>query len=119
MLFQLKKDFFTWDDSRTMSLVVKSLRGNALVWYHSLKRSNINTSMWMDFKRVFITSYVSEKTSPSDVVDLTDLKQGQDEKVLDFYTRVTTVTKEIIIFVIPATKLCFTYRRFSSRSRVV
>ena len=78
-----------------MSLVVKSLRGNALVWYHSLKRSNINTSIWMDFKRVFITSYVSEKTSPSYVVDLTDLKQGQDEKVLDFYTRVTTAIDDL------------------------
>ena len=96
LLFQLKKDSFTWDDSKTMSLVVKSLRGNALDWFHSLKRSKINTSIWMDFKRVFMTIYVTEKTSPSNVVDLSDLKQGQDEKVLDFYTRVTTVTMQML-----------------------
>ena len=76
------------------------MRGNALAWYGSLKGSDINTSIWTEFKKAFVTSYGEDVPPFSAVVDLTTLKQGQDEKVLDFYTRVTKVIIRSSLYII-------------------
>ena len=80
-----------------MSNVFKSFRGKALAWFGSLSRSNIDTSNWTNFKKTFLKTYgtgngnESESAVKPTFIDIADLKQGQDEKVMDFYSRVVKV----------------------------
>ena len=67
---------------------------NASAWFTSLKRSSVDALKWDVFKRAFLSVYGSdsETTSASHTVDFAALKQGPEERVLEFYTRVVKVS---------------------------
>ena len=92
--FQTLRSIWKWDDSTTLSNVDRLLRDNASAWFTSLKRSSVDALKWDVFKRAFLSVYGSdsETTSASHTVDFAALKQGPEERVLEFYTRVVKVT---------------------------
>lgn len=86
------KDSCNWDDVTTMSNVERFLSGNASTWFKSLVGGNVDeASNWNDFKRTFLSIYGNGTSSMIQTVDFTVLKQSEDEKVLEFYTRVVKV----------------------------
>ena len=92
--FQTLRSISKWDDSTTLSNVDRLLRDDASAWFTSLKRSSVDALKWDVFKCAFLSVYGSdsETTSASHTVDFAALKQGPEERVLEFYTRVVKVT---------------------------
>jgi hypothetical protein len=56
--------------------------------FDSLHRSGISSNSWHAFKRAFVSAFCS---GFKEGLDFSDLKQTQNEKILEFYNRVVTV----------------------------
>ncbi len=77
-----------WNDADTMAYVYNALRGPALRWLESLKRFNVNIDSWAAVRTEMLDAYSRVQTARTAVVNLSDLKQGQNESVTDFGARV-------------------------------
>ena len=77
-----------WTPDQTNTFVYNALRGNALLWYDSLRRTGINRDAWDEFRPAFLESWSTVRTTRTATVNLADLKQGQSEAVTTFYPRV-------------------------------
>jgi hypothetical protein len=67
-----------------------------MAWYGSLRLSDVDASNWSNFQKSFLATYGGgggENSKPA-FIDLTDLKQSQDENVSDFYSRVAKVINQ-------------------------
>lgn len=92
---QRSKDASDWDDARTMCYVLNALRGEALLWYKSCRRTGISTTVWADFKRGFLHSFSTTITARSTTINLGDLSQGQNERISTFYPRVIATVDDL------------------------
>jgi hypothetical protein len=99
---QRARDASTWTDVQTMSFVFNALRGDALLWYDSLKRSGINQNVWADFKTAFLQAYSTIRTTRSTIVNLADVKQGPNESVVAYYPKVVKAIDDLESLVAPA-----------------
>ena len=77
-----------WDPAHTNTFIYNALRGNALLWYDSLRRTGIDRDDWNQFRTAFLESWSAVRTTRTATVNLSDLKQGQNEPVTAFYPRV-------------------------------
>lgn len=84
----------TWTDDQTMAFVYLALRQNALIWWDSLKRSGVSTLIWDEFKAAFIQGYATTRTARTAIVNL-DVKQQQQETVLDYYSRIVKAVDDL------------------------
>ena len=84
-----------WDDARTMTYVFNALRGKAVLWYFSLERSDVDVTVYDQFKAAFLEAYSTVRTVRSTTVTLTDLSQGPAESIVDFYARVVKAVKDV------------------------
>lgn len=97
-----------WDDDQTMAFVFNALRGNALLWYDSLRRTGVNRDDWAQFRTAFLESWSTTRTARTTTVNLADLRQGQNETVNCFYPRVVKAVDDLealvpnLAFPIPA-----------------
>ena len=86
-----------WDPANTMSYVYNALRGDALRWYESLKRFNINDNDWPSVRAEMLDAYSRVQTARTAVVNLSDLKQGASESVTNFGSRVARIVDDLEI----------------------
>ena len=68
-----------------------------MIWFDVWKKGNGNAAVtWKNFSEAFLAEYSEEERddSPpaSGFVNLTEMKQTENEKVEDFYKRVVKVT---------------------------
>jgi hypothetical protein len=85
----------TWTDADTMAYVYNALRGPALRWLESLKRFNINIDSWAAVRTEMLDAYSRVQTARTAVVNLSDLKQGQNESVTDSGARVARTVDDL------------------------
>ena len=76
-----------WQPAEIMSFVYVSLRGEALEWWDCLTRSGVDINDFDQFKVAFMTSYETTRTARTAIVVLQDIRQGDTEKIVTFYTR--------------------------------
>jgi hypothetical protein len=84
-----------WTDDQTNTFIYNALRGNALLWYDSLRRTGINRDDWAQFRTAFLESWSTVRTTRTATVNLADLKQGQNESVTAFYPRVVKAIDDL------------------------
>ena len=84
-----------WDAGNTMSYVYNALRGDALRWYESLKRFNVNDEDWPSVRAEMLDAYSRVQTARTAVVNLSDLKQGASESVTNFGSRVARIVDDL------------------------
>ncbi len=84
-----------WSDEDTMAYVYNALRGPALRWLESLKRFNVNIDSWAAVRTEMLDAYSRVQTARTAVVNLSDLKQGQNESVTDFGARVARTVDDL------------------------
>ena len=84
-----------WNDEDTMSYVYNAFRGSALKWLGALKTFNINTKSWAAVRTELLDAYSRVQTTRTTVVNLTDLKQLNNESITDFGSRVASVIDDI------------------------
>jgi hypothetical protein len=84
-----------WDEDHTNTFIYNALRGNALLWYDSLRRTGINRDDWDQFRAAFLESWSAVRTTRTATVNLSDLKQGQNEPVTAFYPRVVKAVDDL------------------------
>jgi len=84
-----------WNAGNTMSYVYNALRGDALRWYESLKRFNINDDDWPSVRVEMLDAYSRVQTARTAVVNLSDLKQGASESVTNFGSRVARIVDDM------------------------
>jgi hypothetical protein len=75
--------------------VFNALRGNALLWYDSLRRTGVNRDNWAQFRDAFLESWSSTRTARTTTVNLADLRQGQSESVNCYYPRVVKAVDDL------------------------
>ena len=93
-----------WDAANTMSYVYNALRGDALRWYESLKRFNINDNDWPSVRAEMLDAYSRVQTARTAVVNLSDLKQGASESVTNFGSRVARIVDDLEILMPAASR---------------
>ena len=84
-----------WNDQRTMTHVLASLRGKALIWWESLRRCGIDRSNWEAFRRAFITTYSEARTARSIQLSISDLSQRSNEAVNDYHPRLVSILDDV------------------------
>ena len=84
-----------WDAVHTSTFIYNALRGNALLWYDSLRRTGIDRDDWDQFRIAFLESWSAVRTTRTATVNLSDLKQGQNEPVTAFYPRVVKAIDDL------------------------
>jgi len=94
-----------WDAGNTMSYVYNALRGEALRWYESLKRFNINDNDWPAVRAEMLDAYSRVQTARTAVVNLSDLKQGASESVTNFGSRVARIVDNLEILMPAASRV--------------
>ncbi len=78
----------TWDEARKIRELKLCLRDRAIIWWKSLKDTNIDTNVWDDVKKEFLTAYEPKYTAKTVCANFTDLKQHPDESMNDFLCRI-------------------------------
>ena len=86
---------FDWDADHTATFIYNALCGNALLWYDSLHRTGINREDWDHFRTAFLESWSAVRTTHTATVNLSDLKQGQNEPVTAFYPQVVKAIDDL------------------------
>jgi hypothetical protein len=84
-----------WTAVQTSTFVYNALRGTALLWYDSLRRTGIDRDDWDQFRAAFLESWSTVRTTRTATVNLADLKQGQNEAVTAFYPRVVKAVDDL------------------------
>lgn len=84
-----------WTAPQTMAFVFNALRGHALKWFDSLKRSGIDRDNWDTFQTAFLKAFSTTRTPRTATVNLADLHQGQSETVVAFYPRVIKAVDDL------------------------
>ena len=84
-----------WNDQRVMTHVLVSLRGDALLWFESLRRCEIDTTNFETFKRAFLTTYSEAKTARSVKLNLSDLSQKPNESVKQYHPRLVKILDDV------------------------
>jgi hypothetical protein len=78
----------TWNEARKIRELKLCLRECTIIWWKSLKDTNIDTNIWDDVKAEFLTTYEPKYTAKTVCANFTDLKQHPDESMNDFLCRI-------------------------------
>jgi len=78
----------TWNEARKIRELKLCLRERAIIWWKSLKDTNIDINVWDDVKKEFLTAYEPKYTAKTVCANFTDLKQHPDESMNDFLCRI-------------------------------
>jgi hypothetical protein len=86
----------TWDEARKIRELKLCLRERAIIWWKSLRDTNIDTAVWDDVKAEFLTTYEPKYTAKTVCTNFTDLKQHPDESMNDFLCRIQVAYDRLI-----------------------
>ncbi len=78
----------TWDEARKIRELKLCLRERAIIWWKSLRDTNIDTAVWDNVKAEFLITYEPKYTAKTVCANFTDLRQHPDESMNDFLCRI-------------------------------
>ena len=84
------KEACEWTDKHTMAFIYMALRNNALQWYDGLKRDGVDKQNYQQFKNAFLMAYAPAQTARTAIINIHELRQGPNESVVNYKTRVVT-----------------------------
>jgi hypothetical protein len=73
-----------------------ALRGNALLWWRTLKRRGINVNVWKDVRQEFLNTY-SPKITGQTAHAIGQLEQKATETVNDYFNRLDQIFDEMLL----------------------
>jgi hypothetical protein len=86
---QRAKDSSGWNNARTMTYVLNALRGSAFAYTRSINlAAGVDIDNWDSFKAALLDSFSTVRTSRTTTVNISNLIQGQTERVINYYIRV-------------------------------
>jgi hypothetical protein len=86
----------TWDEARKIRELKLCLQERAIIWWKSLRDTNIDTAVWDDVKAEFLTTYEPKYTAKMVCTNFTDLKQHPDESMNDFLCRIQVAYNRLL-----------------------
>ena len=102
------KEAAAWTDAQTITHFRNALRGtSALNWFNSLEHLGINVTVWDNIKTRFELDFKAAPTNSSVVFKIADIKQAENESVLDYFSRGIDTIKDLkskidpTLFVLP------------------
>jgi hypothetical protein len=72
-----------------------ALRGNALLWWRTLKRRGINVNVWNDVRQEFLETYAPKITRQT-AQAIGQLEQKTSETVNDYFDRLDQIVDEML-----------------------
>jgi Retrotransposon gag protein/Zinc knuckle len=86
-----------------------NLRGNALIWWRTLKRRGVNTENWKEVRQAFLETYAPTITGQT-AHAIGQMEQRANETVNDYFGRLDQIVDEMLsTFPTPATSYVKTY----------
>jgi hypothetical protein len=86
---QCAKDSSGWTNARTMTYVINALRGSAFAYTRSINlASDVDIDNLDSFKVALLDSFSAVRTSQTTTVNISNLIQGQNECVINYYIQV-------------------------------
>ena len=89
--FEMSRKAGQWNAAKTASYFYNSLRSFALRWYRGMEVTGVDTQDWDQVKYHFNRNYSTHSTSKLVITDFNDLKQGKNETVQRFFSRVADI----------------------------
>jgi hypothetical protein len=90
------KEAAQWTDLQTITHFRNALRGtSALNWFNSLEHLGVNITVWANVKTRFEVDFKAAPTNSSVVFKIADIKQGENESVLDYFSRGIDTIKDL------------------------
>lgn len=80
-----------------------ALRGNATIWWRTLKRRGINTTLWKEVRKAFLETYAPTITGQT-AHAIGQFEQRTGETVNDYFGRLDQIIDEIVVS-FPATAI--------------
>ena len=84
-----------WTDAQTITHFRNALRGKALKWYNMLPLMELNNLNWDLVKAQFEEDFQASPNSSSVIQKLPEIKQKDDEKVIDYVSRVAEILLDL------------------------
>jgi hypothetical protein len=85
-----------WTDLQTITHFRNALRGtSALNWFNSLEHLGVNIAEWASIKTRFEVDFKAAPTNSSVVFKIADIKQAENESVLDYFSRGIDTIKDL------------------------
>lgn len=72
-----------------------NLRGNATIWWRTLKRRGVNTGIWSEVRKAFLETYAPTITGQT-AHAIGQLEQRTNESVNDYFGRLDQIIDEIV-----------------------
>ena len=92
-----------WTDLQTITHFRNALRGtSALNWFNSLEHLGVNIAEWASVKTRFEVDFKAAPTNSSVVFKIADIKQAENESVLDYFSRGIDTIKDLKAKIDPA-----------------
>ena len=90
------KNAAQWTDLQTITHFRNALRGtSALNWFNSLEHLGVNVAVWAEVKTRFEVDFKAAPTNSSVVFKIADIKQADNESVLDYFSRGIDTIKDL------------------------
>ena len=90
------KEAAQWTDLQTITHFRNALRGtSALNWFNSLEHLGVNIAEWASVKKRFEVDFKAAPTNSSVVFKIADIKQAENESVLDYFSRGIDTIKDL------------------------
>ena len=90
------KEAAQWTDLQTITHFRNALRGtSALNWFNSLEHLGVNITVWANVKTRFEVDFKAAPTNSSVVFKIADIKQAENESVLDYFSRGIDTIKDL------------------------
>ena len=84
-----------WTDVQTITHFRNALRGKALKWYNGLPLMKIDNLNWDLVKAHFEEDFQGTPNSSSVIQKLPEIRQKDDERVIDYVSRVTEILLDL------------------------
>ena len=84
-----------WTDVQTITHFRNALRGKALKWYNMLPLMELNNLDWGLVKAQFEEDFQASPSSSSVIQKLPEIRQKDDETVIDYVSRVAEILLEL------------------------
>ena len=90
------KEAAQWTDLQTITHFRNALRGtSALNWFNSLEHLGVDITVWANVKTRFEVDFKAAPTNSSVVFKIADIKQAENESVLDYFSRGIDTIKDL------------------------
>ena len=85
----------TWTDEQMITHVRNAFRGELLEWFDSLTICGVDITVWANIKEQFEKDYHAAPSTSSIVHKIPDIKQGDNETVVQYFNKALKTVNEL------------------------